>query len=390
MNISDLQQDYPLVYAAAVKNRAESDWNTPNENDLDLAFSWDETSEGQDFWEAIDQGEFGDAENMKPKLFAPLRKCKYSLGPIRLKLNVNQQISNYSADIPKDFIKHGSCDASYCTFEIVGYHGDLYIVKVINQHGDLVTQLGYKEDMLEPLQFEEVLSKSERECWSVRYSSSFTEEMFIAMVKYLTDKHGPYKRSVVKLSWDNFKNDMYGWFWVDSEKDVKFSQDNSRLDNPLLSLLDMLQLINYKKPEKESWCVEYSPKFTKPMFYAMLTYCEKKYGPYKRKDVIVSWDNFVDGRYSCFWVSSNLKGTEYVYSQDNNSQTNLVITLDEMLKIIGYKQGIHVEVIKKQPVQPDFKIRRTLPLRLELKKKEFKQVQIIIKQSNVKVQRVNQ
>lgn len=322
MKISDLQDSYPLIYAAAVKNRGESDWIRATENDLEEAFGWAETPEGDRFWDRINDGRFDAAKELQPELFAPLKK--YPLGPIKLKLDHIGQITNYDSDIPKHLRKHGQLSALNCTFEIVAYHNDLYIVKVIHKDGTVITQLGYKENMLEPLK---------------------------------------------------------------------------------------------AVPVRDYWCVENAPNFTKSMFDAMVNYCEKKYGPYKRRDVLLSWENFVNGRYSCFWVASDRIGTEYVYSQDNNTQSISLITLDEMLQIIDYKVpkpipkqskeewdeevvewdeepwpndehdkpvGIVIPSFQLVPSKANFTLRKVPTLRVQTKKEQLKQISIIIKSNHVK------
>lgn len=61
MLIEDLKYKYPLVYQAAVRNSRHGDVHIMN-------FIWDETSEGQSFWSAINGNRFEEAFRICPHL----------------------------------------------------------------------------------------------------------------------------------------------------------------------------------------------------------------------------------------------------------------------------------------------------------------------------------
>lgn len=61
MKISEIP--YPKVREAAERNRENDD------ESLDCAFTWKDTLEDWDFWNAIDDGEWDKARKLQPELF---------------------------------------------------------------------------------------------------------------------------------------------------------------------------------------------------------------------------------------------------------------------------------------------------------------------------------
>jgi hypothetical protein len=64
MLIKDLEEEYPLVYKAALGYM-----NCDSES-LSRGFVWSETDQGRDFWSAIDKEDFTLAKLFCPNLFA--------------------------------------------------------------------------------------------------------------------------------------------------------------------------------------------------------------------------------------------------------------------------------------------------------------------------------
>ena len=65
MKISELKEEHPLIYEAINSQRNESGKKS---NDVSGATVWLSTKEGEDFWAAVEYGDFAKAYKLCPHL----------------------------------------------------------------------------------------------------------------------------------------------------------------------------------------------------------------------------------------------------------------------------------------------------------------------------------
>jgi len=321
MKISELKHVYPLIHAKAVEYAKAYAKKEGN------FFTEDKQIDQAFPWsETVEKSDFWLEINRQKFTEAKKREPELfkprKFGLGPIKFKTNDiRIPTYTAD-------------SYDIPRELIQHGDTVFQEnkgeIVAFHNDyyIVRFLDIKNNYVQ-VGFKEDVLESLTECWCVEYSSDFTEDMFKYLVMWCSNKYGPYKREVVPLSWKDFQG-KYPFFWVNSRDSHLYSQDNHRASCPIITLDELLKKIDYKAP--------------KPL-------------PKKAQVELEQWDEEEEEwDYEEGFINKEPKST-----------------------------GIVIPPLNLVSSKANLQLRRVPNLSLKIAKKEFNQVQIIIKPNHVKV-----